>query len=81
MVVGDGGSFLKKYELDSLEIFRVYSSYLNTSSLQNSWQSDARISRKRKINFYPTIPLVNWLIGHTGVLPELKVPVVNLPCT
>jgi len=81
MVVGDGGSFLKKYELDSLEIFRVYSSYLNTSSLQNSWQSDARISRKRQINFYPTIPLVNWLIGHTGVLPELKVPVVNLPCT
>jgi hypothetical protein len=40
MVVGDDGSFLEKYGMDSFEIFKVYSSYLSSSPLQMLWTMD-----------------------------------------
>lgn len=83
MVVGDDGSFLKKYKLGMREIFRIYSSYLIASALQNLQRPSSLFEIYSQINYAlqssSKLPYIEAYLGHVQP-PSMVLWLNEHPC-
>lgn len=71
MVIGESGQFIEKYTLEFLEIFCIYSPYLNAFIVKNSGPTDAVFAKYGQISFCLVSPFTLPNVAKKNICQEL----------